>query len=98
MVPKDRVRALFMALAFLLLLIIAVGSGAAWLGTTSVILVWSALLVGCIVIIVKSIRRGQAGIYGQLGALPHSWRRWILDEHERQRPDQRADPDDQHGS
>jgi hypothetical protein len=98
MAPKHRVRALFTALAFVLLLIIAVGSGAAWIDTALVILVWGAFLVGSIVIIVKSIRRGQTGIYGQLGALPRSWQRWILDEHQSRRPDHRAGPDDQHGS
>jgi hypothetical protein len=72
---------------------------AAWLGTMWVILVWGAFLVGSIVIIVKSIRRGQAGIDGQLGSAPLGWQRWVLDEHdERQRPVQRADPDDKHGS
>jgi hypothetical protein len=98
MAPKHRAWALFTTLAFLLLLTIAVGSGAAWLDRTLAILVWAAFLAGSIVIIVKSIRRGQTGIYGQLGALPRSWQRWILDEHETRRPDQRAGADDRHGS
>jgi hypothetical protein len=98
MPPKNRVRALFTTLAFLPLLTIAVRSGAAWLDRTLVILVWGAFLAGSIVIVVKSIRRGQTGIFGQLSALPRSWQRWILDEHERRHPDQRAGPDGRHGS
>jgi hypothetical protein len=86
------------ALAFLLVLTIVVGSGAAWLDKSLAILIWGAFLVGSIVIIAKSIRRGQTGIYGQLSALPRGWQRWILDEPERHSPEQRADSADRHGS
>jgi hypothetical protein len=96
--PKNGLRGLFTLLAFLLVLIVVVGSGATWLDTSLGILLWGALLVGSIVIIVKSIRRGQTGIYGQLSALPRSWRRWILDEPEKRNPDQRTDSADPHGS
>jgi hypothetical protein len=97
-VPKNGLRGFLTLLAFLLVLTIVVGSGAIWLDKSLAILMWGALLVGSIVIIVKSIRRGQTGIYGQLSALPRSWQRWILDEPERRSPDQRTDSADQHGS
>ena len=97
-VPKHGLRGLLTLLAFLLVLTIVVGSGAVWLDKSLGILIWGAFLVGSIVIIVKSIQRGQTGIYGQLSALPRSWRRWVLDEPETRTPDQRANSADRHGS
>jgi hypothetical protein len=75
------VRALTAGLAFLLVLVflgLAPASFDIWL----VMLAWAAFLAGAIVIAAKSIRDGQA-VIGQLGALPRSWQRWILDEPDR---------------
>ncbi len=77
MLRAKRARAPAATLAFLLLLIF-LGVAPTWLDVWLVILVWGAFLAGSVIVVVKSIRDGQI-ISGQLGALPQSWRRWILD-------------------
>jgi hypothetical protein len=55
-----------------------------WLDTALVSLIGAFLVVLSVIVIVR-IFRGQATGYGQLSALPESWRRWILDEKPKQK-------------
>jgi len=45
-------------------------------------MVWIAVLVGSVAILVRNRRTSReiGSYFGQLGALPRSWRRWVLDE------------------
>jgi hypothetical protein len=60
-----------------------------------VILVWSAVGIGSVILIVKNARRppDRRGFYfGQLAVLPRSWQRWILGEREPSKGDDRPSP------
>ncbi len=78
---KPRLRALFTVFAFLAIVALLIAAGTPdWLHTTLLILIWGGLLVGSAALLTKTVRSGSANSYGQLGALPRAWRRWFLDE------------------
>jgi len=78
---KPRLRAWLTLIAFLAGLALLTASGSRWLDGALLIACWAVFLAGSVVLIVKSVRSPDRGFqFGQLAALPRSWRRWILDE------------------
>ena len=70
-------------LCFLLLLGALVASGSGVLDRWILILVWSAFLIGSVILIIKSARQpseSRGFYFGQTAWLPRSWQRWILGE------------------
>jgi hypothetical protein len=70
-------------LCFLLLLGAFVASGSGVLDRWVLILVWSAFLIGSVVLIIKSARgpsESRGFYFGQTAWLPRNWQRWILGE------------------
>jgi hypothetical protein len=75
-------------LVFLTLLSLAVGSRSHWLDVTLVCIVWTAFVIGSIVVVVrifKSPGTTPSAMGGQIALLPRRWRRWILDEQDQGR-------------
>jgi hypothetical protein len=70
-------------LCFLLLLGVLVASASKSIDEWIVVLVWSAFLIGSVILIIKNARHppeSRGFYFGQLALLPHSWQRWILGE------------------
>ena len=80
---KAPLRGLATLVCFLLLLGALVASGSGILDKWILILVWSAFLIGSIILVIKNARQppDSRGSYsGQVSWLPHNWQRWILGE------------------
>jgi ABC-type Mn2+/Zn2+ transport system permease subunit len=70
-------------ICFLLLLAALVASESKTIDEWIVILVWSAFLIGSVILIVKNARqppKNRGFHFGQVAVLPRSWQRWILGE------------------
>jgi alpha-amylase/alpha-mannosidase (GH57 family) len=79
---KPRIRAISVLVLFLLILGVIEATDSRMFDLVIEALVWVAVLVGSVAIFVRN-RRTSRDIgfhFGQLGALPRSWRRWVLDE------------------
>jgi hypothetical protein len=67
----------------LLLLAALVATGSKTIDEWLVILVWSALLIGSVILLVKNAQqatKNRGFSFGQVAVLPRSWQRWILGE------------------
>lgn len=56
-----------------------------WVGMASALLYLAALVVGSLVVVVRRLRRrpdSDRAHLGQAAVLPHSWRKWVLDEND----------------
>jgi Mn2+/Fe2+ NRAMP family transporter len=70
-------------LCFLLVLGVLVASGSRVLDKWILILVWSAFLIGSVILFIKNARRppeSRGFYFGQAALLPRSWQRWIAGE------------------